>query len=79
MLFYDIAVSGDEVYLLYIYHDSNNRPYCNRIAKLAFENSDFRFIEAYQLPDAWYTSICLVGNRLVCYSGAKEEFQLYEL
>ncbi|MDR0394183.1 MAG: 6-bladed beta-propeller [Tannerella sp.] len=78
-LFYDIAVSGDIVYLLHIYHDSDNRPYCNRIARLVFENGNFRFIDAYQLPDAWYTSICLVGNRLVCYCSVKQEFQIYEL
>jgi hypothetical protein len=78
-LFYDIAISGNDVYLLYIYHDSENLPCCNRIAKLVFENNDFRFVEAYQLPDVWYASICIVGNRLVCYCSIKQEFQIYEL
>jgi hypothetical protein len=79
VLFKDIVISGNEIYLLYTHHDSNNRPYCNRIAKLVFENSDFHFIDAYQLPEVWYTSICIVGNRLVCYCSTKQEFQIYEI
>jgi hypothetical protein len=78
-LFISMATSENEVYLLYIHHNSENWPYCNRIARLAFKNSDFRLACVYQLPDVWYLSICLVGNRLVCYSGAKQEFQIYEL
>jgi hypothetical protein len=78
-LFTGMTTSENEVYLLYIHHNSENRPYCNRIARLAFKNSDFRIACVYQLPDVWYLSICLVGNRLVCYSGTKQEFQIYEL
>jgi hypothetical protein len=78
-LFKGMATSENEVYLLYTHHNSENRPFCNRIARLTFKNGDFRLIGVYQLPDAWYNSICLVGNMLVCYSGVKEEFQLYEL
>jgi hypothetical protein len=78
-LFGGMTTSENEVYLLYIHHNSENRPSCNRIARLTFENGDFRFVGVYQLPDAWYSSICLVGNKIVCYSSIKQEFQLYEL
>jgi hypothetical protein len=78
-LFENIATFENEMYLLYIYRDSENLPYCNRIARLVFENDEFRLTGVYQLPDAWYLSMCLVGDRLVCYSGTKEEFQIYEL
>jgi hypothetical protein len=78
-LFGAVTTSGNEVYLLYIYHDAENRPYCNRIARLVFENNDFHLAGVYQLPDAWYLAISLAGNRLVCYSGINEEFQIYEL
>jgi hypothetical protein len=78
-LFISMVTSENEVYLLYIHHNSENWPCCNRIAKLAFKNGDFRLACVYQLPDVWYLSMCLVGNKLVCYSGTKQEFQIYEL
>jgi hypothetical protein len=78
-LFGSLATSGKDVYLLYTHHNSENRPFANRIARFRFADNDFRLVRVYELPDVWYLSMCLVENRLVCYSKTNEEFQLYGL
>jgi hypothetical protein len=78
-LFESATVSENKIYLLYIFHDSQNRPFCNRIAELIFEDGKFRLTNIYQLKDVWYHSICCFKNKLVCYSATNQEFQLYGL
>jgi glutamine cyclotransferase len=80
-LFESITSFENKIYLLYINHDSQNHiPSCNHIVELVYENNNFHVNNVYQLEDkGWYISICHVDNKLVCYSGSKQEFHIYEL
>jgi hypothetical protein len=79
-LFSSVSSVENRIYLLFTCYDGpDNRPYCNRIVELTFENNDFHLITVYQLPDNWYTAICCVDSKLICYSAIKQEFQIYEL
>jgi hypothetical protein len=79
ILFQSIGSFENKIYLLYTDRENPDHPHCNRIIELAFENNNFKFTNVYQLVDDWYSSICYAGNKLVCYSDTKEEFQIYEL
>jgi hypothetical protein len=77
ILFQSMTCFENKLYLLYIDRESQ-RPHCNRIVELTFENNDFHLTGVYQLRDNWYSAICRINNRFVCYSATNEEFQIYE-
>jgi len=82
MLFYSVTSYENKLYLLYVDHNKdNNIPQCDKVVELLYENNDFKINNIYQLQSesGWYSSICCVGNKLICFDEMKSEFQVYNL
>jgi hypothetical protein len=80
MLFCSITSYENKLYMLYIDHDKeSNRPRCNKLIELSYEDNEFKIDNIYQLEDSWYTAICCVKDRLICFSATRSELQVYNL
>jgi len=79
-LFGDIIAVNNRLYLLYIDHDKDNKPYCNKIVELVFENNDFRISKVYSLSkndDAWYNSFAITKDNLIIATSASIKVNPY--
>ena len=60
VLFGSITSINNKVYLTYVDHDDNSKPYTNKVVELLYENNDFIINKVYTLRQnntGWFTAI----------------------
>lgn len=83
MLFYSITSINNKIYLLYIDHDNENYPNCNKVVELLYENNDFVINQAYslsRLSQDWFVSIVATNDhQIVASNGSMAKLCVYQL
>jgi len=72
-LFSSITSINNKIFILYVDHDKDNRPFKNKVVELLYENNDFIIKKVYNLSQSnkdWFESIVVTEDNKIIASNA---------